>query len=64
MPGSILDKMVLGMLAGLLPAAIARWKGQNFFLWWLYGALLFFVALAHALLLSAVKRPGSGVPVS
>ena len=40
-------------LLGLIPAAIAQSKGRDFFLWWLYGFLIFIVALPHALLLSA-----------
>ncbi|MET0605850.1 MAG: hypothetical protein ABWZ80_05300 [Beijerinckiaceae bacterium] len=38
-------------LVGLLPAYIASRKGENFALWWIYGAILIFVALPHALLL-------------
>jgi hypothetical protein len=48
------------VLIGLLPAAIATSRGYSFGLWWLYGALLFIVALPHALLLKpnteAVER--------
>lgn len=29
------------MLIGLIPAAIAKSKGRNPFLWWIYGVLLF-----------------------
>jgi hypothetical protein len=45
---------------GLIPAFIARGKGRPFPLWWLYGALLFIVALIHSLVLkdqSGVKCP-------
>lgn len=42
----------LSMLLGLIPAMIASKKGRNFFLWWLYGVLLFIVALPHSLLIS------------
>lgn len=41
---------------GLIPAYIASQKGHSFGLWWLYGALLFVVALPHALL----TQPGAG----
>jgi predicted RNA-binding Zn-ribbon protein involved in translation (DUF1610 family) len=44
--------LILAVLLGLIPAAIARGKGRDFAVWWLYGAALFIVALPHALLLS------------
>ena len=43
--------LVLAVLLGLIPAAIAKGKGYDFMLWWIYGALLFIVALPHALLM-------------
>ena len=42
--------LIIAMLIGLIPAAIARSKGRSFLGWWAYGALLFIVALPHALL--------------
>ena len=39
------------LLIALIPAAIARNKGKNFLLWWIYGMLLFIVALIHAIVL-------------
>ncbi|HEX7125046.1 MAG TPA: zinc ribbon domain-containing protein [Thermodesulfobacteriota bacterium] len=44
---------VLAVLAilGCLPGAIAQAKGRGFFGFWLYGALLFPVALIHALVM-------------
>jgi uncharacterized Zn finger protein (UPF0148 family) len=44
---------VLAVLIGLLPAYIAQSKGKSFVLWWIYGALLFIVALPHSLLMKA-----------
>ena len=35
---------------GVIPAMIAASKGRTFFLWWIYGAALFIIALPHALL--------------
>jgi hypothetical protein len=49
----VLSVFVVTVLVGLVPAAIARSKGYNFLLWWLYGAALFIVALPHALLLKS-----------
>ena len=43
--------LVVGALLGLLPASIAKSKGYGFGIWWLYGAVLFPVALPHALTL-------------
>jgi predicted nucleic acid-binding Zn ribbon protein len=45
--------LVVAALLGLLPATIAASKGRTFFVWWLYGAALFIVALPHSLLTSA-----------
>ena len=42
---------IIAILIGLIPASIARGKGRSFGLWWFYGAMLFIVALPHALLL-------------
>lgn len=41
------------VLIGLIPAAIAQSKGRSFFVFWIYGALLFIVALPHALIMKA-----------
>ena len=49
--GAHVTILVLAVLIGLIPAAIARGKGRSFLGWWVYGALLFIVALPHALLL-------------
>lgn len=36
---------------GVIPANISKTKGYSFGTWWLYGFLLFIVALPHSLLL-------------
>ena len=48
-----MELVLLAVLLGLIPAVIARGKGRSFFPWWLYGALLFIVALPHSLMLKA-----------
>jgi hypothetical protein len=48
--------LLLAAVIGLLPASIAKAKGRDFGSWWLYGALLFIVALPHALVLQPDKR--------
>jgi hypothetical protein len=44
--------ILVAILIGLIPAAIASSKGRNFLVWWIYGALLFIVAIIHALVMS------------
>lgn len=43
--------LLLAALLGLITGAIAQKKGESFFVWWLFGALLFIVALPMALLM-------------
>jgi hypothetical protein len=47
----------IALIIGLLPAAIANSKGHSFFGWWVYGFLLFIIALPHALLLEKASVP-------
>lgn len=51
-----MEVLLLAVLIGLLPAAIAQSKGRSFLLWWFYGAALFIVALPHSLIMSADSR--------
>lgn len=48
-----MEILVIAVLIGLVPAAIAKGKGRSFGLWWFYGAALFIVALPHALIMKA-----------
>lgn len=43
--------MAVGALLGTIPCSIASKKGYNVWVWWFYGAMLFLVALIHALCL-------------
>jgi hypothetical protein len=52
-----MDFLVIAILIGLLPGYLAQKKGRSFVPWWIYGALLFIVALPHALLMKPL--PGS-----
>jgi cation transport ATPase len=45
--------LILAIIIGILPAAIAHGKGGNFLLWWIFGSALFIVALPCAIL----KKP-------
>jgi len=55
---TLIRLLVIGALLGLLPASIARSKGYRFGIWWLYGTVLFPVALTHAL---TVKLNQAGI---
>ena len=46
---NLIQALPLAILIGLIPAFIARNKGKNFVLWWVYGFMFFIVALPHAL---------------
>src|SRR5882762_1847468 len=48
-----MEILLLAVLLGLIPAAIAQKKGRSFLGFWIYGALLFVVALPHALLMAS-----------
>jgi hypothetical protein len=43
--------LVIVLLLGLIPAAIAKGKGHSFIGWWIFGSLLFIVALPIAICL-------------
>lgn len=47
-----MEILIIAVFIGLIPAAIAKTKGHNFFVWWLYGAALFIVAIVHVLILA------------
>jgi len=44
--------MLVAIFLGFIPAFIAKNKGRNFFVWHLYGWLLFIIALIHSLLMN------------
>ncbi len=46
-----MEIVIICVVIGLIPAAIAQGKGHSFVLWWLFGMLLFIVALPCALML-------------
>jgi hypothetical protein len=48
--------VLIVVLIGLIPAAIAQSKGRSFVGWWVYGSLLFIVALPHSLMISDGRR--------
>ncbi|QMR62424.1 zinc ribbon domain-containing protein [Escherichia coli] len=52
----IVEFFIIAAFLGLIPAAIAKSKGRSFGAWWLYGCLLFIVAIIHVLLISGNAR--------
>jgi hypothetical protein len=58
MERELIEILQIAVLIGLIPAFIARNKGKSFVLWWFYGAMLFIVALPHALLIKPKKQKG------
>ena len=51
-----MEYILLPILLGLLPACIAQHKGRSFVGWWIFGALLFIVALPAILLVKKVRH--------
>jgi hypothetical protein len=45
---------------GIITGAVAQKKGYNFFAWWLFGTLLFFIALILILILPPVPASSRG----
>lgn len=51
-----MDFLLLAGFLGILTAFIAHRKGRNAFLWWIYGTLIFIVALLHALFMKSNRK--------
>ena len=51
-----MEILIIGAFLGLIPAMVAQSKGKSFGLWWFYGAMLFIIALPHALIMAADKK--------
>ena len=54
------EALIAGAILGLIPAFIAKNKGRSFALWYLYGFMIFIVALIHSIMLkdhSGVQGP-------
>ena len=52
-----LSMLGTAMIFGLIPAYIAKSKGRDFSKWWLYGTLIFIVALPHAVFIKTYDGP-------
>lgn len=46
-----MELLIICMIIGCVPALIAKSKGHSFFMWWVYGSLLFIIALIHSILI-------------
>lgn len=44
------------MAIATIPAYIASQKGRSFFLWWIYGVLLFIFALIHSIVIKPSQK--------
>ena len=44
------------LLLGLIPAFIAKKKGRNFWGWWLFGIILFIIALIAAIVIKPTEE--------
>jgi len=53
--------LILWILIGLIPAAIAQSKGKSFVGWWIYGCALFIIALPHALIMRPDQQKEASV---
>ncbi|HCC8021689.1 TPA: zinc ribbon domain-containing protein [Klebsiella pneumoniae] len=53
--------LVVAALLGLIPAFIAQSKGRSFGGWWLYGFLLFIVAIIHVLFVPSLNSSVAAV---
>lgn len=51
-----MEILFIAMVIGFIPAIIANKKGRDFLPWYLYGVLLFIVALIHSLVLEAPTK--------
>lgn len=47
---------IIAILIGLIPATIAKNKGRNFILWWIYGAALWIIAFPHSLIMNPIQE--------
>ncbi|MDD7410595.1 MAG: SHOCT domain-containing protein [Fusobacterium gastrosuis] len=52
----IITMIALASILGLIPAYIAKRKGYNFFVWWVYGFLILIVAFIHVCFLTNKKK--------
>ena len=52
----LLTMLFFAAILGLIPGFIAKSKGYSFGAWWLYGFLIFIVAIIHVLVIPNKKN--------
>ena len=52
----LLGMLFFAAILGLIPGFIAKSKGYSFSAWWLYGFLIFIVAIIHVLFIPNKKN--------
>jgi gas vesicle protein len=50
-----MEFLIFAALLGVIVGAIAKSKGRSFGVWWVYGTLLFIVAIIHVLVIAPDK---------
>lgn len=48
-----MEAILMAFVIGIIPAMIAKKKGRSFLGWYIYGVLLFIIALPHSLIISS-----------
>jgi len=51
-----MEILLIALIIGLIPAMIAKSKGSSFIAWYIYGCLLFIIALPHSLIMRADQK--------
>lgn len=51
-----MEFVLISIVLGLIPAIIAKSKGRSFLGWWVYGAMIFIVALVHSLVIQRDEK--------
>lgn len=51
-----MELVLLAVLIGLIPGAIAANKGHSFVAWWFFGCLLFIIALPLAIIIKPTEE--------
>ena len=51
-----MEFLFIALLLGVIPAMIAKNKGREFFVWYIYGVFLFLIALIHSIVIKENKE--------
>ncbi|GCK99755.1 hypothetical protein BvCmsG79A_02601 [Escherichia coli] len=50
-----MEFVLISIILGLIPAIITKSKGCSFLRWWIYGSMIFIVALIHSLVILEMR---------